>query len=648
MKTFKDIFTFELKKTLSKLNIALFMLFYFLLLLIVQNAQSLYKDSLKDKNIFQETEKSRVKTYRRYSQYGGSGIRLMYLPAPISILFTDNSPFNDLISKINTADMLDIYQPFKGKNIFFETSGLDFSGIVFIFGAFFGMLSGYTALRRIDYFKFLSSAKNCGKVFLFVLLSKFIILSLSFLFLMGGVLLWSCLNSLNILSLYLLYLILAFIGILLYFLSLGALAGALKNKHRRLIAFGSLFIIMVVFIPLISSKILYNRAFIDIESLFNFELENLKILMALEKRLDDKFGTVVAGKDIPPDEYKRWAKAALDKEFSLLRQRENRLKEKILKGIMKYQLLKSFLPITLWDSLINEISSKGRRSLIDFYSFSQTRKREFLYFYTERRFSKIDKSKPFKIESFVKKDENIYISKSRLPYGFGLGIGLTLLYTIGAFFFAYWLHLRRLKREENQGIEVDINFEEGKNTVFVLCKDEVIKSVIFNHHKQKDAACTDKINPADFKFNGIKPSDLLNHLSRVAGVDEKRARENLGIMGVDIDTVKTGLRVLRGNSHTAENEKSNELIKKIYVAVMAAMDRQLIVINDFFKRESRQYEGDCFKLLYSLIAAGKKIIYLSTEMYQTSENFDEKIKDNINDYGVWHIEDKDLIQITLR
>jgi hypothetical protein len=652
MNKFKVIFAFESKKTLSKINITLFALFFLILLYLVQNSLTSHKALLKDKDVFFKTEKSRPKKYQRYSQYGGDGIRLMLVPSHASILFDDTVPFNEILSKINTGDILNIYYRLKGKNFFFETSGLDIAGIFFIFGAFFGMLSGYFPFRKPDYLKFVSSASNFKRAFLFVLLSKFIILSLSFLLLLCGVLLWSYLNSFNIINLNLLYVVLAFISILGYFLSIGALLGAIK-KRSSVIAFGGIFVIMTFFVPLISNKIVYVDAS-ELESLFNFELENLKIIMAVEKRFDKQFGTIVEGKDNPPDEYKKKAKEAINKEFNLLRQRENRLKQNILKKIMRHQMLKSFFPVTFWDSIKKEMSSKGGKSFIDFYSFSQTRKDEFLIFFVEKRFSKLDKGKPFRVESFIKKDENIYHAKSHLPFNFGLGLGVTVLFTIGFLLIAYGLHSKRLKIKSRE-IDFSVNFEQGKNTVFVLCKNEAIKRDILNHYKQKDAACIDKINPADFKFNGIKPADLLNHLSRVAGVDEKRARENLGIMGVDIDTVKVKAGKARQklgffgvDIDASEKEKANELILKIYMAVMAAMDRQLIVINDFFKRESRQCEGDCFKLLSNLIAAGKKIIYLSTEMYQTTENLDEKIKAKINNYGVWHIEDKDLIQITLR
>jgi hypothetical protein len=62
--------------------------------------------------------------------------------------------------------------------------------------------------------------------------------------------------------------------------------------------------------------------------------------------------------------------------------------------------------------------------------------------------------------------------------------------------------------------------------------------------------------------------------------------------------------------------------------VLTASEFDLIVINDFVKKESREFENDFFRLLLSLEKSGKKILYLSTQMQQTSVPFVEDIKIN--------------------
>jgi len=70
---------------------------------------------------------------------------------------------------------------------------------------------------------------------------------------------------------------------------------------------------------------------------------------------------------------------------------------------------------------------------------------------------------------------------------------------------------------------------------------------------------------------------------------------------------------------------SEEIIFKIYAAVITASDFDSIVINDFVNKESREFEIDFFNLLLSLEKSGKKILYLSTHMQQTSVPSFEKI-----------------------
>ena len=70
---------------------------------------------------------------------------------------------------------------------------------------------------------------------------------------------------------------------------------------------------------------------------------------------------------------------------------------------------------------------------------------------------------------------------------------------------------------------------------------------------------------------------------------------------------------------------SDEIILKIYAAVKAAGDFESIIIDDFLKRESREFERDFMRLLSRLEKAGKRVVYLSCEMYNTADSLNGKI-----------------------
>jgi hypothetical protein len=87
---------------------------------------------------------------------------------------------------------------------------------------------------------------------------------------------------------------------------------------------------------------------------------------------------------------------------------------------------------------------------------------------------------------------------------------------------------------------------------------------------------------------------------------------------------------------------SHEDILKIYFVVKASADVDYIVINDFFKKEYLQFEEDFLKLLTFMVDEGKKIIYLSDEMYYPKVALNGKIK---IDYKIFPL---DFKKITLR
>ena len=145
------------------------------------------------------------------------------------------------------------------------------------------------------------------------------------------------------------------------------------------------------------------------------------------------------------------------------------------------------------------------------------------------------------------------------------------------------------------------------------CENEKIKTEIFNYYQKQKAVSLEKIETSDFQFNGIKAPELLKHLSVISGVDEKQALEKLPHM--DIKDL-TGLPVC------------HEIVLKIYAAVQTAAQSELVVLNDFLKNESREFEKAFLSLLLFLEKSGKKIIYLSTQIFQTQSmnDLDEKIK----------------------
>ena len=264
-------------------------------------------------------------------------------------------------------------------------------------------------------------------------------------------------------------------------------------------------------------------------------------------------------------------------------------------------------------------SSTGVDSYIDFHTYCQEKKDGFADYIMENSFRGKDQPLPKKIENFIKGEEDLFFSKPKLPYNFRLGFFLTPLYTVILLFLTFGIHKKRMKVQASaQDYRIE---KEEDNTLFVICENKAIKQDIFNYYRaQKYSVCLEKINTNDFQFYSVKPHELLKHLCQLNGVNEKKAREHLAHMGV------RDLNVLPG---------CHEITLKIIAAVKTAVDFEVIVMDDFLKNESIEFENDFFRLLLYVEKSGKKIIYLSCQMKQAAMRLNEKIKVNVRDFKAY-------------
>ena len=87
MRTFNTFFNFEFKRFFGRRNAIIILLLLFFSLIYIQNGIDSYASLLDHKDKFQEFERTKTTQYINYSVYGAYGIRMMFLPAPISIFF---------------------------------------------------------------------------------------------------------------------------------------------------------------------------------------------------------------------------------------------------------------------------------------------------------------------------------------------------------------------------------------------------------------------------------------------------------------------------------------------------------------------------------------------------------------------------------
>lgn len=620
---FSRLFLFEIKRMSSK-RVLLFMGFILMIVLLsAYDGNEGYITCLEDQAAFQKAEIEKIKGYKLYSQYGGFGFNIMLVPSPFAALSKRGGL---LISNVNASEILKIFKHFKGRGaIYGGTGNLDFFGLMLLW-SIFALLYGYEGIKRRDYFLFLS---DFGKdSFWYYVAFKFIMLTLLNTILLLVVSVFMLLMGLNLFNIYLLAFLLIFLILAAFFLSIGVIIGYSSNRLTALIYIFIVISTCLFLIPWGNSKIDELNAR-KIENLFDFELDNQRIYLKVENNLLEKYGTIKST-DVETDEMKKEIIMHLNAEFKMILDRNTEYKNQISDILISHQRRSLFFPVLLYFDVASELSGKGGLSFKDFFEYCIKKKKGFVFFYVLNRHAA--KGKP-QIIPFAKGDDNIFLAAPRLPHNFSLGIFFSLLWVVGLLLIGYRLHIKKIS--SGSTVSHSIN-TKGLNPAFTRCRDEGLRNEISRYYDRQPNVCSiDKINPDDFRFSGVTPSGLFFHLCSFPGVVPDTARENLKILGIE--------KVKEIRFEKDKPDQNRETILKIYAAVKTAMNVETIVVNDFVKRESKEFESDFFRLLVHLVNAGKQVIYLSTEMLKTNSHMAGKVK---IDYAVTY--PIDLEKVTLR
>jgi len=629
------VFFFEGKQLFRKRNIVLFGAVFILLICISLEGINDYKTLLQSRQPFQKIEKDKVRLFLHYTFYGVRGVRLLFVPDPLCTIFNDLAVYSRLTANVDSAEGLYLYNSFKGKDLFAESGGyMDFSGFILLIGCFVGLLYGYDSTSNKEYLKLLIkiSGKKC--VPLYILLSRIVWLNLILWLLCTLSLFWLYFNGIHVVLAHYAFFVLLLSLVITFFILNGAVIGFLKKKTLGFIILAGVYFSFLFLIPWGVQKVVYLESK-NIQELHHFEYDMLKVIMNLERKLYERFG-IWPSSGVASGEIKNAINLAQEKEYKILRDFENlRLKE-ISQRVKTYQALTAFFPTTFYFSTSKELSSKGFENFLDFYEYAQKLKYEFISFYIERKF--YNPLPASGVAPFIVGDENLYIADSKLPRNFLTGIIVTLGYLliIGFLFSRYAKGFSMALQREGIGIE-SMDSEEvfsslpgSEASVFVLCRNDEIKGAIVKFFESLgNAACIEKINTYPW-FNGMRQSHVISYFCQLSHTQTGKVLTNLEIMGVNKDIVM--------GTHS-----SSELILKIYAAVKAAAVKEIFVIDDFLKQQSRQFEMSFFSLLTSMHSTGRKIIYLGSEMYHPAGGLDEYI--HLERFAVFPL---DISRVTLR
>jgi hypothetical protein len=611
---FRVILINELKKLFIRRNITILGILFILLAFLCGDGISDYKQIVTNKKQFQEMERDKVQMYLNYTVYGVRGIRLLFIPDPLSVIFNDSAVFDGMVSHLDSAEMLNISNSLKGKDLFSDSGGfMDFSGIMLLISLFIALIYGWDSTRNSNYLHFISDISGCSTPGLLIILARIIILNLISWILCSLNFVWMLANGIVVSNIFYLTYILILTLAITSFVVAGGIVGSLKSNVIQFVTLPLIYFLLVLLIPWLLHRVVYMEAKDGMKSIFELEYQSYKYMMTFKKRFYNPFEIRKSG-ETTPDSIKAMIQSGQEVEYKKLREAELQRIEEIAKRINVFQTLSSLLPTTFYISTNKELSSKGFQNFIAFYRYSYNMKQDFIKFYINCMFYKPLPQNG--VGSFIKGNENLFYGKSQLPKSFGLGLALVLIYIAVLLVILYRMQAKSKCIETEKLKTVEIDFNKG-NPLFALCRDEKMKGEVFQYYQQqKNSACIEKM-PADFSYqlnalNGIKTKEVFNFLCSITRANREKASKYLSILGIQ------NLNIQR---------LEREDILKFYAAVkIARNDIELVVFNDFFKQTSRELETDFFKLLSNLETSGQKILYLSCNMYYPQKKYNEKMQ----------------------
>ena len=602
---------FEFRRLASPRHTVPALLLAVLALYLVISGTIHYRRVLDEKQAFSEYESRKVSQYVNYEQYGGLGFRIMYLPSPLSIYF-EARPITS--SKIDTSEIIEINNSFKGKSFFFHSGYFKgFGEFIVFFGTLLMMTLGMLAFRGkkgVAFYQYQRRTWITASV-RFAILQFFFTLLFAAAYavprLMG--IRFSPQDTLG-------YLV--FCGYTSLILGLSYAAGLLVLLYtldNRNATFKTGLIIWLLWVIIIPNGFRESIAFgaNQITPIETVNITKLQTAMDFERNALDRFTALeMASNKTKLDMARRLVEQYMQTGFKKNKTIEDNLMRQVEHLDATITRFSTLCPTTTWDRLSEALSGRDMTSYKNYITHTRTIRDNFYKFYIHKRYS--DKANT--IEPFIKDRENMFAGKSRLSKHFLTALVLTLAYLLILLTLIRKAALPPPRLAGNTIPHIPLDLQPG-NTYFVFCKNDTIKERLFHSIASNPGVSgIDQMEAADIDM-GIPPGQLLNYLCHHQNVkDPGTAHTFLTKMGTgapsNLDTLPA----------------TPSLLKKIYCSAILAQDNDTIIINDFLKGMSKTFERQFIDILCGPHMQSRRIIYLSSEMYMSSAYIENQLEDD--------------------
>ena len=596
----------------SRLNRIFFIVFILFALTFIASGIYNYKSFQEEKRFFQEYEKSKVKQYVTYSQYGGYGFRVLYEPPPLSLFFNNSMVFQNLYSNVDLTELVKLNNSYKGKNLF-QKPGIfkDFSGLVFLFGSLFMLMMGIGSYK----------GKKLYHGFRHIVI-RFLILLTTFYSITWGLyliskLIGSPLTPIDTGNFF--YFSLYILLFLSFFFAVGLLMRVCVRSRTYLYIFAIIFwFVSVSGIPELQAFYMQNQSQ-RLSANEKYNITKLDRLMESEKQMRKAIDGVKDRNKIQ-QLFKEKAGEFFETGYKDNREIENDISRGIRQIVQVFGSTSLIYPTMYYQYLSGELSGKGYYGYLDFTDYILNLRHEFVKFYLKKRYESNDLT----VESFVKNNENLFKADSTLPSNFFIGIFINLLYVLGLFALtAFALH-RKIHRRQKPSFHFDLDLMQAGETYFFHCAGAVKKDEIVNFMQSKGAVIVRKLELVQYD-PGVSLRFWLDYQCRILGIEVDDVIEKLELMDISPFDLNKKIKIL-----------GEEVFNKAYLALQFSRKQPIIALDDFIKKETRTFELQFLKFI-EVFGETRVIVYLSDEMYMSASTIEEELK-NSGGFEIYQIE----------
>ncbi|MDQ1352192.1 MAG: type transport system ATP-binding protein [Acidobacteriota bacterium] len=395
-----------------------------------------FKGSNSQEKEFKETGELLFGKMLDYYRYSVEGIDILALPTASRVLFASPAMVSNLAANINTIVNLHIYNDCQSKAIFMAHPLLQFrlSSILLILGTLLVLFFGYDLYRDFDYSKLLASSASEKIVFASTIFSRFLLLILSYFFLLLVSLGMMAIEGVTLTQSdftgMIGFLISASLKLLFFFL-LGTVIGHIRVPFFGIAALLASWITLVLVFPCMFDAIIEEKAN-KITSYYKIYKDKLTVMSDFEKKAEKEKGAYL---DNTPEGRKEVVEGYWNNIFPLIEKLDEQLLNEITQVINEMQYITSLTPTTFYLSTANEAGGSGYQNYLNFYRYLLDLRRQLVRFWIDRVYY----NDPTVMVNFVKKDENVFKAKSAVPFYFIQGVFINLGYCIVLLFLSYFL-----------------------------------------------------------------------------------------------------------------------------------------------------------------------------------------------------------------